>query len=260
MTADNYWQRFYLNPQTAMLNLFYYFFGRFTGMLLYFPVAFFLTSSFFPEKNSGRLVSPGGDRRVHPGSCASRARQLLRRQRVPRQPLFSECVPPVFFLGYRRRLHSLNLVPVFLVVLFLAPVFLDSHQYSAFPRLAGMNFPLNLFPPEKTQFASLPSNENPRGSTGASATDSGFFLNDNFNNLEGDFFWTYGNKRLELFSVPGEDPGAPGRVDGQPGRGPDLVRGGTAEEAGGSRSHGNRTHPLYRHPRLAVFLAATSTT
>ena len=66
--------------------------------------------------------------------------------------------------------------------------------------MAGMNFPLNLFPPEKTQFASLPSNENPRGFYRSIGDRFWFFfLNDNFNNLEGDFFWTYGDKRLELF-------------------------------------------------------------
>ncbi len=201
MTADNYWQRFYLNPQTAMLNLFYYFFGRFTGMLLYFPVAFFLLILFFFQKKipedwfllAAIAVYILGHVLLGPDNYFGGSGSLGNRYFLNVFPLF-------FFLGYRHRLHSLNLVPVFLAVLFLAPVFLDSHQYSAFPRLAGMNFPLNLFPPEKTQFASLPSNENPRGFYRSIGDRFWlFFLNDNFNNLEGDFFWTYGDKRLELF-------------------------------------------------------------
>lgn len=208
MTADNYWQRFFLNPQTALLNLFYYFFGRFTGMLGYFPIACFLLILFFFQKKipedwfilAAIVAYILGHILLGPDNYFGGSGSLGNRYFLNIFPLF-------FFLGHRNRIFSLKLIPVLLAVVFLAPVFLDSHYYSAFPRMAGMNFPLSLFPPEKTQFISLPSNENPRGFY-RNVGDRYwlFFLNDNFNNLEGDFFWTYGDKRLEFFLL------SPGRV------------------------------------------------
>jgi len=57
MSSDNYWSRFYLSPAIALLNLFYYIFGRFTGMIVYFPSALFLLLLFFSRKKNRRIGS-----------------------------------------------------------------------------------------------------------------------------------------------------------------------------------------------------------
>jgi hypothetical protein len=81
--------------------------------------------------------------------------------------------------------------------------------HSTTPRYAGLTFPINLFPPEKTQYLSLPTNENPRAfgklvRNGDSAYQV-YFINDNYHPIETDAFWTNGDKKLELFlAVPGK--------------------------------------------------------
>ena len=201
MSSDNYWSRFYLSPAIVVLNLFYYVFGRFTGMIIYFPSALFLLLLFFFQKKKPEdwfllaaigaailfyiLITPdnyfGGG-----GSLGNR--------------YFFNIFPLFFFLGYRERTFRFSLLPVFAAVVFLAPVYMDSMFHSASPRFPGISFPAKFFPPEKTQYATLPSNTNPRAfnkQIGDKYTL--FFLNDNFNPIEDESFWTYADKELELF-------------------------------------------------------------
>jgi hypothetical protein len=201
MSSDNYWNRFYLSPAIALLNLFYYIFGRFTGMIIYFPSAVFLFLLFFFQKKKPDdwfllaaigaavffyvLVTPdnyfGGG-----GSLGNR--------------YFFNIFPLFFFLGYRDRIFRFSLLPVFAAVIFLAPVFMDGFYHSASPRFPGISFPNKFFPPEKTQFSTLPSNTNPRAFNRRIADKyTLFFLNDNFNPLEDELFWSYADRELELF-------------------------------------------------------------
>ncbi|MBN2398896.1 MAG: hypothetical protein JXI33_01000 [Candidatus Aminicenantes bacterium] len=201
MSSDNYWNRYYLSPVIALLNLFYYVFGRFTGMIVYFPSALFLFLLFFFQKKKPDdwflmaaisaailfyvLVTPdnyfGGG-----GSLGNR--------------YFFNVFPLFFFLGYRDRVFKFSLLPVFVAVVFLAPVYMDGMLHSATPRLPGTYFPTKLLPPEKTQFSTLPSNTNPRAFNRRIGNKyTLFFLNDNFNPLEGELFWSYADKELELF-------------------------------------------------------------
>jgi len=94
-------------------------------------------------------------------------------------------------------------------LIFLSGVYADSHYHSTTPRYAGLSFPICLFPPEKTQYLSLPTNENPRA-FGKLLHDNEktyqvYLLNDNYHAIEEDFFWTMEDRPLELFlSTPRE--------------------------------------------------------
>ncbi len=201
MSSDTYWSRYYLSPTIFMLNLFYYLFGRFTGMFIYFPSALFLLLIFFFQKKKPEdwfllaaigvavlfyvLVTPdnyfGGG-----GSLGNR--------------YFFNVFPLFFFLGFRGRTFSFSLLPVIAAIVFLAPAFMDGMNHSAAPRFTGTAFPARLFPPEKTQFSTLPSNTNPRAFNRRIGDKyTLFLLNDNYNPLEGELFWSYADKELELF-------------------------------------------------------------
>ena len=201
MSSDTYWSRYYLSPAIALLNLFYYLFGRFTGMLIYFPSALFLLLIFFFQKKKPEdwfllaaivaavlfyvLVTPdnyfGGG-----GSLGNR--------------YFFNIFPLFFFLGYRDRTFNFSLLPVVAAIVFLAPVYMDGMAHSAAPRIPGTCFPTKFFPAEKTQFATLPSNTNPRAfNRHIGDKYTLFFLNDNYNPLEGELFWTHADKEVELF-------------------------------------------------------------
>jgi hypothetical protein len=121
MSSDNYWSRFFLSPSIVLHNLFYYIFGRFTGMIVYFPSALFLLLLFFFQKKKPEdwflltaigaaiffyiLITPenyfGGG-----GSLGNR--------------YFFNVFPLFFFLGYRGRSYKFSLLPAFAAVAFLA--------------------------------------------------------------------------------------------------------------------------------------------
>jgi len=205
MSIDNYKKRFFLTPEVAILNLFYYFFGRFTGMLIYFfPGVFILFFYFFQKREkedhfifaaiiTGILVyilflDPvnyfGGS-----GSVGNR--------------YFMTVYPLLFFLGFKNRKIRFLHVPAIAALIFLSGIYMDMNYHSAYSRYAGMSFPSNLFPPEKTQYDKLPTNENPRA-FGRVIHDGKnrywvYFLNDNYHPINMNSFWTYGDKQLELF-------------------------------------------------------------
>ncbi|MEN8222005.1 MAG: hypothetical protein ABFR36_01995 [Acidobacteriota bacterium] len=205
MSLDNYNKRFFLTGEVALLNLFYYFFGRFTGMFIYFfPGVFILFFFFFQKKEkedwfilaaltTGILVfilflDPvnyfGGS-----GSIGNR--------------YFMTLFPLFFFLGFRNRQFRFLIVPVIIALTFLSGVYMDMNYHSSYSRYAGLSFPIKLFPPEKTQFDKLPTNENPRA-FGRLIYDGDtkywvYFLNDNYHTINENSFWTNSTKELELF-------------------------------------------------------------
>lgn len=200
-TMDDYIQRMYLTPKVAALNIYYYFFGRFTGMFIYFFPAFFLLVIFFyqakiPEDwfilaaiTSSILIACilfaadsyfGGS-----GSVGNR--------------YFLNIFPFFFFLGLKNRGFRLSFLMVFAAVIFLAPTFMDGLFYSYRPRMAGMGFPVKHFPVEKTQYLHLPTNENPKArNLDVAGKYRIYFINDGFHLLEGERFWTIGGRSVEL--------------------------------------------------------------
>lgn len=208
MSTDTYWSRFYLSPNITLLNVFYYFFGRFTGMLIYFFPAFFLLLLFFFQKKHPQdwFVLAGIVSAIlcyillMPDNYFGGGGSLGNRYFLNIYPLF-------FFLGYRERRFKFSLLPAVAAMIFLAPIFMNGMFNSAFPRYPGLSFPIKFFPAEKTQYATLPSNTNPRAFNRKIAEKyTLFFLNDNYNPIEGEAFWTHADKELEMFLL------APGKV------------------------------------------------
>ncbi|MCP5051982.1 MAG: hypothetical protein GY940_32740 [bacterium] len=204
MSFDGFWQKYDNSPKIVVSNLFYYFFGRFTGMFIYFfPACFLLALFFFQQRNRedwfvfAAIVTAiliytqlapdnyfGGS-----GSVGNR--------------YFFSIFPFFFFLGFKNRGFKFSLLPVIMALVFLSGVYMDSHHHSTTPRYVGMSFPIRLFPPEKTQYLSLPTNENPRAYGrllhDGSKTYQVYFLNDNYHDIEGDMFWTKKDQPLEFF-------------------------------------------------------------
>ena len=205
MSIDNYKKRFFLSGEVAVLNLFYYFFGRFTGMFIYFFPALFILIFFFYQRKEredwfilGAIIAGilvfilfldpvnyfGGS-----GSIGNR--------------YFMTLFPLFFFLGFKHRKFKFLIIPVIIALIFLSGVYMDMSYHSSFSRYAGLSFPIKLFPPEKTQYDKLPTNENPRA-FGRLIYDGDtkywvYFLNDNYHPINENSFWTNSSKELELF-------------------------------------------------------------
>ena len=201
MTADNYWSRWHLTPAIVLYNLFYYLFGRFTGMFVYFFPALFLLLLFaLQEKEredwfllAGIVLAILCYVLLMPDNYFGGGGSLGNRYFLNIYPLF-------FFLGHRRRLFRFLLAPAAAAVLFLSPVYMQPLASSADPRTPGISFPVRLFPAEKTQYLTLPSNTNPKAFGRSLGADySLYILNDNYNPIEEDAVWTYSDRELEFF-------------------------------------------------------------
>ncbi len=201
MSTDTYWNRFYISPAIVGFNLFYYVFGRFTGMFIYFfPACYLLLLFFFQKKKpedwfllAGIVAAVLFYVLLMPDNYFGGGGSLGNRYFLNIFPLF-------FFLGHRERIFKFTLLPVIAAAAFLSPVYMDGMYHSAFPRFPGVQFPVKCFPAEKTQFATLPSNTNPRAfNKKISDQYTLFFLNDNYNPIENDAFWTHADQELELF-------------------------------------------------------------
>lgn len=204
MSFDGYWGRLHNSPRIMATNLFYYFFGRYTGMFIYFfPACFLLIVFFFQRKEPEdwivlaaittailvfTVLAPdnyfGGS-----GSVGNR--------------YFMNIYPLFFFLGFRHRAFKLTFIPAAMALVFLSGAYIDSHYHSSIPRLLGASFPIRLFPAEKTQFLSLPTNENHRAYGkvlhDGDKTYQLYIISEHFHSMEGDSFWTKGDNPMEFF-------------------------------------------------------------
>jgi hypothetical protein len=204
MSFDGYWERLSLSPRIILSNLFYYFFGRFTGMFIYFfPACFVLLLFFFQRKvPEDWFVLAAIVTAILVFTVLAADNYFGGSGSVGNRYFFS-IFPLFFFLGFKHRIFKWFFVPLIAALIFLPGVYIDSHYHSTTPRYVGMSFPIKLFPPEKTQFLSLPTNENPRAFGNLlhdnEKTYQVYFLNDNYHTIEGDFFWTKADKQLELF-------------------------------------------------------------
>lgn len=211
MSADNYWKRFYVSPRMVIMNIFYYIFGRFSGMFIYFFPAFFILILFFIQKKipedwvvfSAILLSILFYVTITPSDYMGGGGTLGNRYFLSIYPLF-------FFLGFRNREFRMTILPAVIAMIFLSAPYIDGSYHSTQPRYVGINTPASLFPPEKTQYYSVPTNVNPRNFGKMMRVEKNtyhlYFLTDNFWDIEENaFFWTEGDKKLEFFlAAPGE--------------------------------------------------------
>ncbi len=204
MTSENYFERFLIPPKFILYNIFYYFFGRFTGIAWYFFPALLALLLFFTARRrfsdwlilatllGGILIYivltpefPGGGG----GSLANR--------------YFLNIYPLFFFLpGEKKTWRQVFLIWIVAAV-FLAQILVAPFRSSAQPATHAKRFPFKALPVEMTQVNHFPTNTNPaafRVDIGL-PPNKGFlhFLDDNFHpKLEPTGIWTRGDRRCEM--------------------------------------------------------------
>ena len=174
MSTDNYWSRFYLSPAIVVYNLFYYFFGRFTGMLIYFFPAFFLLLLFFFQKKrpedwfllAGIVSAILCYVLLMPDNYFGGGGALGNRYFMNVFPLF-------FFLGYRERSFRLPLAPGGRGPAVPVPGLHGEHVPFVLAPLPGHFFPGQVFPGGKDPVRhAAQQHQSPAPSTKRSATST----------------------------------------------------------------------------------------
>jgi hypothetical protein len=213
MTTDGYLERALFPARFVPINLFYFIFGRFSGMVWYFFPAFLALILFFiGKKTLDRwllFAALFGEILIYvvlmPDNFGGGGGSLANRYFMGIYPLF-------FFLPRLRVRPRGIAVEWAAAALLIAPILLSPIQAAHSPAAHAKRFPFTLFPVELTLINDLPTNTNPtafRQQWGEPFFQDRFlyFLNDNYNvkHQDEDGWWTVGDRKLEFIlrtSVP----------------------------------------------------------
>ena len=207
MTTDGYVGRSIYPVKYIPYNLFWYIFGRFTGIAWYFfPALLFLILFFMGKKSLDRwliLAAAAGQILVYiymmPQNYGGGGGSLANRYFMSIYPLF------LFLPGLKIRPKAETILPWAMAAVFLSPILLSPIQTSSSPSMHAKKFPFTLLPLEYTLINDLPTNTTPsahRQQWGMPLFEDRFlyFLDDNYNpkHREENGWWTYGDQKADM--------------------------------------------------------------
>lgn len=208
MTSEGYFQEFLLPPQFVFFNIFYYFFGRFTGLTWYFfPAVLALVLFFSPSRRRLYdwlvLATAAGGILIYivlmPDNYSGGGGSLANRYFLNIYPLF------LFLPPLEKKRRDILLIWVVAAV-FISQILVSPFRSSAQPAIHAKRFPFKALPVEMTLVNNLPTNTNPDAfrvhiwpDKPQPAREFLHFLDDNFYpRLEPTGIWTRGPKTCEL--------------------------------------------------------------
>lgn len=162
MSASGYGEKHMMPPKIAAFNVFYYFFGRYTGMIWYYFPAFLALLIFFLTKKrltqwllfAAVAAHIGIYIILMPDNYAGGGGALANRYFLSIYPLF-------FFLsGFEKKARD-AVMSWAAAALLIAPILFSPLQHSRFPSIHTKKNPFMLFPPEMTLINNLPTDTVP---------------------------------------------------------------------------------------------------
>jgi hypothetical protein len=207
MTSENYFQRFLIPPKFILFNIFYYFFGRFTGITWYFFPAFLALILFFRSRRGITdwltLITLAGGILIYivltPEFYGGGGGSLANRYFLNIYPLF------LFLPSAKKSWRQVVLIWVVAAV-FISQILVSPFRSSAQPATHAKRFPIKALPVEMTQVNNFPTNTNPKAFRVSIWPDKPHpqreflhFLDDNFHPREEPTgIWTRGDKTCEF--------------------------------------------------------------
>jgi hypothetical protein len=206
MTADGYVERSLRPLKFVFTNIFYYFFGRFTGITWYFfPAILLLVLFFIGHKSLDRwliLAALAGEILIYivmmPVNYGGGGGSLANRYFLNIYPLF-------LFLPALKIKRKEILAAWVVAAIFIGQILISPFQASAHPSTHAKRLPFTLLPVEMTLITELPTNTNPwafRQPWGQPPYEDRFlyFLNDNFNEKHSteNGWWTLGDRKTDF--------------------------------------------------------------
>ena len=207
MSSEGYREKHLLPVKFVFINIFYYFFGRFTGLMWYFFPAVLALFLFFRGKkrldqwllfvalSAGILIYVI----LMPDNYAGGGGAMANRYFLNIYPLF------LFLPPMKRSIREVVLSWA-MAALFLAPILTNPLLHSHYPATHAKKLPFKALPVELTLVNNFPTNTNPdarRQSVGMKYSWL-HFLDDNFiprqktSELEQKGFWTRGTHTAEM--------------------------------------------------------------
>jgi hypothetical protein len=205
MTSEGYFDKMLIPAKFIFYNIFYYFFGRFTGLLWYFfPAVLFLYFFFRKRKKNfdqwtlfaalaleimAYIVLMPTNYGGGGGSLANR---------------YFLSIFPLFFFLPSFKIKRGNLAASWIMAsVFISQILVTPFQSTANPAAHTMKFPVNVLPLEMTYYNEFPTNTSKWRFhvKFGKEPDMGeaYFLNDNFNQRsEPTGTWTWGDGTLDM--------------------------------------------------------------
>ena len=206
MTSEGYFGRFLYPFKFIFYNIFYYFFGRFTGIAWYFfPAFLFLILFFLGKKSLDRwliLIALAGEILIYivlmPDNYGGGGGSLANRYFLNIYPLF-------LFLPRIKIKHKEIILSWVAASFFIGQILINPFQSSSSPSLFCKKFPFTLLPVEMTLVNNFPTNTNTharRQQWGTPLYDDRFlyFLDDNFHEKDPleNGWWTRGDRKADI--------------------------------------------------------------
>jgi hypothetical protein len=207
MTSENYFQRFLIPPKFIFFNIFYYFFGRFTGIAWYFFPAVLALLLFFRSQHRIydwlTLLTLAGGILIYivltPEFYGGGGGSLANRYFLNIYPLF------LFLPSTKKSWRQVVLIWV-VAAIFISQILVSPFRSSAQPATHAKKFPIKALPLEMTQVNHFPTNTNPDAFRVSIWPDKPHpqreflhFVDDNFYpKLEPTGIWTRGDKTCEF--------------------------------------------------------------
>ncbi|MBE0461551.1 MAG: hypothetical protein IBX60_07955 [Candidatus Aminicenantes bacterium] len=204
MTSAGYGSKHLLPAKVTFYNMFYYFFGRFTGIIWYFFPAFLFLVVFILQKKRWDqwliFTVLSAEILIYitlmPDNYAGGGGALANRYFLNVYPFF------LFLIPMRRNFKEIALCWI-MASIFISQIFLSPFISSHYPSTHAKQLPFKMLPVELTLVNNLPTNTNPK----AFRQEVGIpphigwlhFLDDNFHpKLEPTGFWTKGSHTAEM--------------------------------------------------------------
>ncbi len=207
MTSEGYFEKFLLPPKFIIFNIFYYFFGRFTGLTWYFfPAVLALVLFVLTRRRLDQwlvFAALAGGILIYiilmPDNYGGGGGTLANRYFLNIFPLF-------FFLPAETRRWRQVMLIWAVAAVFIAQILVSPFRSSADPATHAKRFPIKALPLEMTQLNNFPTNTNPDAFRVHIWPDKPqphreflHFLDDNFYpKLEPTGIWTRGDKACEM--------------------------------------------------------------
>lgn len=206
MSSEGYAEKHLYPPKVFIHNIFYYFFGRFTGMVWYFFPAFLALILFFIRKKHLCqwliLAALAGEILIYiilmPDNYAGGGGALANRYFLNIYPFF-------FFLpALKKDLKEIGVTWI-MASIFVVPILISPVQHSHYPDTHVKKFPFTMLPVELTLFNNFPTTTNPAASRQGVGMKYTWinFLDGNFHprtssELEKNGFWTRGPHKAQM--------------------------------------------------------------
>ena len=206
MSTEGYSKRHLLPPKFILYNLFYYFFGRHTGITWYFfPAILALILFFIRRKRFDQWLLFGTLAAeillyiiLMPDNYAGGGGALANRYFLSIYPLF------LFLPGLKHEAKEIGINWI-VASFFIAQILISPVQHSRFPDTHVKKFPFKALPVEMTLINNLPTNTDPNAYRQPIGIKYSwlYFLDDNFiprttSTLESKGFWTRRHHTAEM--------------------------------------------------------------